>query len=431
MEIKNKDKSREIIKIGIQKHLSGVSLKEVRNIHEKFFKKNNLSVREKSFVKSLTMASIRNRGIIEHVISKHLKRPLPKKLPEIKAILIMGAAQVLFTRVENYAAVNTSVNFFEGRLRKWRPLANAILRKITREKNDKNKYSPILNIPSWIYKIWKIQFGENATNNIIEQISKEPFLDLKIKKDFYYWKKEIGGEEILNNTLRLKKTGEIKYIKGYEEGAWWVQNLAAQIPVMLLKNLKGEEVLDLCAAPGGKTAQLLNAGAKVSALDISDKKTKQIYMNIKRLRLEKNLTIITADLLKWDSKKKYNKIILDAPCSSTGTVRKNPDVLWNKKEEDINRLSKLQEKLLKKSITLLNKKGVLIYCNCSMQYEEGEKVIDHLLKSNNVKLYPIKQEELKNFPKKIFNKGLIRTLPYMYNNISELDGFFIARLIRT
>ena len=121
---------------------------------------------------------------------------------------------------------------------------------------------------------------------------------------------------------------------------------------------------------------------------------------------------------------------MDVPCSATGTARKNPDVLWNKKEEDIERLAKIQKKMLYKSITLLNQKGILIYCNCSLQYEEGEKVIDSLIKENKVKILPIKPEELKLFPKKIFNKGLIRTPPYMYNNVSGLDGFFIARLIK-
>ena len=137
--MKNKDKVREIVKIGIVKHLTGVSLKEITNMYDNLFLKNNLSVREKSFVKNLTMTSIRNRGIIENIIAKFLKRPLPKKLIEIKAILIMGVAQILFTRVENYAAVNTTVDFFYGRLAKWRALSNAILRNIIREQSNNKR----------------------------------------------------------------------------------------------------------------------------------------------------------------------------------------------------------------------------------------------------------------------------------------------------
>ena len=429
--MKNKDKSRTIVKIGIHKYLQGLTLKEIESIQDKYFKENNLDTRDKAFVKNLTLSSIRNRGILEDIITKYLDRPLPKKLTEIKAILIMGVAQILFTRTEDYAAVNTTVNFFEGRLKKWRALSNAILRKIIREENYKHKkYELRLNVPNWLYKVWKKQYGQKNTEKIINYIFKEPTLDLKIKRDFDFWKKKIGGEEVVYNTLRLNKSGNPKKISGYKEGAWWVQNVAAQIPVELMGNIKNEKVLDLCAGPGGKTAQLLSGGALVTALDISEKKIKKLNSNISRLNLGKNLTVISQDFLKWNSEKKYNKILLDAPCSATGTIRKNPDVLWNKNEKDIERLANTQKKLLDKAISKLSDKGILIYCNCSMQFEEGEKVIDFFIKKNKVKLLPIISEELKLFPKEIFKSGFIRTLPYMYNEFGGLDGFFIARFIK-
>ena len=429
--MKNKDKSRTIVKIGIHKYLQGLTLKEIESIQDKYFKENNLDTRDKAFVKNLTLSSIRNRGILEDIITKYLDRPLPKKLTEIKAILIMGVAQILFTRTEDYAAVNTTVNFFEGRLKKWRALSNAILRKIIREENYKHKkYELRLNVPNWLYKVWKKQYGQKNTEKIINYIFKEPTLDLKIKRDFDFWKKKIGGEEVVCNTLRLNKSGNPKKISGYKEGAWWVQNVAAQIPVELMGNIKNEKVLDLCAGPGGKTAQLLSGGALVTALDISEKKIKKLNSNISRLNLGKNLTVISQDFLKWNSEKKYNKILLDAPCSATGTIRKNPDVLWNKNEKDIERLANTQKKLLDKAISKLSDKGILIYCNCSMQFEEGEKVIDFFIKKNKVKLLPIIPEELKLFPKEIFKSGFIRTLPYMYNEFGGLDGFFIARFIK-
>ena len=430
--MKNKDKNREVIKLGIQKHLLGVTLKEIEVIQEEYFQTYNLEARDKAFIKNLTLSSIRNRGIIENVISKYLDRPLPKNLIEIKAILIMGVAQILFTRVEDYAAVDTTVNFFEGRLKKWRGLANAILRNIIREENYKsNNYDLRLNVPNWLYKVWIKQYGEKVTKKIINKIFKEPYLDLNIKKDFNYWKNEIKGKEMMKGTLRMQRSGDLKKIKGYKEGAWWVQNLGAQIPVKLLGKIKNENVLDLCAAPGGKTAQLLNEGAFVTALDVSEKKIKKLYANITRLQLEKNLTVLAKDFLKWNNKEKYNKILLDVPCSATGTIRKNPDVLWNKNEKDIDRLSKVQIKLLAKAIDTLSRNGVLIYSNCSMQFEEGENVIDFFIKKNKVKLLPIKAEELKLFPKDIFKNGLIRTLPYTYEQEDSLDGFFIARLIKT
>ncbi len=429
--MKNKDKSREITKIGIQKHLQGVTLKEIEVIQDEYFKENNLEPRDKAFIKNLTLSSIRNRGIIENVISKYLDRPLPKKLIAIKAILVMGIAQVLFTRVEDYAAVNTTVNFFEGRLKKWRGLANALLRNVIREEGYKSeKYDLRLNVPNWIYKVWIKQYGEKDTKKIINKIFKEPYLDLNIKKDFNYWKNEIKGKEVMKGTLRLQRSGDIKKIKGYKEGAWWVQNLGAQIPVKLLGKIRNENVLDICAAPGGKTAQLLNAGAFVTAVDVSEKKINKLSINITRLQLEKNLTVLAKDFLKWNNKEKYNKILLDVPCSATGTIRKNPDVLWNKSEKDIDKLSKIQIKLLSKAINTLSRNGVLIYSNCSMQFEEGENVIDFFIKKKIVKLLPIKAEELKLFPKDIFKNGFIRTLPYTYEQEDGLDGFFIARLIK-
>ena len=189
--MKNKDKSRTIVKISIHKHFQGLTLKEIEAIQDEYFKENNLDARDKAFVKNLTLTSIRNRGILENVIAKYLDRPLPKKLTEIKAILIMGVAQILFTRTEDYAAVNTTVNFFEGRLKKWRGLSNAILRKIIREENYKNKkYELRLNVPNWLYKVWKKQYGQKNTEKIIGYIFKESTLDLKIKKDFDFWKKK-------------------------------------------------------------------------------------------------------------------------------------------------------------------------------------------------------------------------------------------------
>ena len=199
---------------------------------------------------------------------------------------------------------------------------------------------------------------------------------------------------------------------------------------MLFKNIKNKEVFDLCAAPGGKTAQLLNQGAKVKAIDVSKKKITLLFNNIKRLNLSDNLNIINKDIRDWEPIKKTNYLLLDVPCSATGTVRKNPDVIWNKKQEDIVRLSIIQKELLKKAINMVNKNGIIIYCNCSMQKEEGEEVIDYILKRKKVILDPISNKEIPNYPKDIINNGLIRTFPYMFEEKGGMDGFFVARLIK-
>ena len=429
--MKNKDKSRELAKQAIHMHLNGLTLKEVDTYCIQQFNKLNFDIRDKAFVKNLIMVSIRNRGTIEFILNKYLARPLPKNKIIIKAILIMGIAQIIYLRTENYAAVNSSVNFFTGPLKKWRSLSNAILRKITlKEEKNKNFYEKKINIPSWLYENWIKQHGDKKTEKIIKSIMIEPYIDLKIKKDFDLWKNKIKGLNIFNNTIRVNKIGDLINLAGYSEGAWWVQNIASQLPVMLFKNIKNKEVFDLCAAPGGKTAQLLNQGAKVKAIDVSKKKITLLLNNIKRLNLSDNLNIINKDIRDWEPINKTNYLLLDVPCSATGTVRKNPDVIWNKKQEDIIRLSIIQKELLEKAINMVEKDGIIIYCNCSMQKEEGEGVIDYILKGKKVILDPISDKEISNYPKNIINNGLIRTFPYMLEEKGGMDGFFVARLIK-
>ena len=429
--MKNKDKSRELVKQGIHMHLNGLTLKEVDTYCIQQYNKLNFDIRDKAFVKNLIMVSIRNRGTIEFILNKYLARPLPKNKTIIKAILIMGIAQIIYLRTENYAAVNSSVNFFTGPLKKWRSLANAILRKITLKEGEyKNFYEKKINIPSWLYENWIKQYGDKKTEKIIKSIMIEPYIDLKIKKDFNLWKDKIKGLNIFNNTIRVNKIGDLTKLAGYKEGAWWVQNIASQLPVMLFKNIKNKEVIDLCAAPGGKTAQLLNQGAKVIALDVSKKKITLLFNNIKRLNLSDNLKILNKDIRDWQPINKTDYLLLDVPCSATGTVRKNPDVIWNKKQEDIIRLSIIQKELLEKAINMVKKDGIIIYCNCSMQKEEGEGVIDYILKGKKVILDPISDKEIPNYPKNIINNGLIRTFPYMFEEKGGMDGFFVARLIK-
>jgi 16S rRNA (cytosine967-C5)-methyltransferase len=429
--MKNKDKSRELVKQGIHMHLKGLTLKEVDTYCTQQFNKLNFDIRDKAFVKNLIMVSIRNRGTIEFILNKYLARPLPKNKIIIKAILIMGIAQIIYLRTENYAAVNSSVNFFTGPLKKWRSLANAILRKITlKERKGGEFYEKKTNIPTWLYENWIKQYGDKKTEKIIKSIMIEPYIDLKIKKDFDLWKNKIKGLNIFNNTIRVNKIGDLINLAGYSEGAWWVQNIASQLPVMLFKNIKNKEVIDLCAAPGGKTAQLLNQGAKVKAIEVSKKKITLLFNNIKRLNLSDNLNIINKDIRNWEPINKTNYLLLDVPCSATGTVRKNPDVIWNKKQEDIIRLSIIQKELLEKAINMVKKDGIIIYCNCSMQKEEGEGVIDYILKGKKVILDPISDKEIPNYPKNIINNGLIRTFPYMFEKKGGMDGFFVARLIK-
>ena len=426
--MKIKDKARTIIIKGLTLHLKGTPLKRINSFYNLNFKKYLLDQKDISFVNFLTNVCIRNRGVIEAVLNKYIKKKLPISGISAKAGIILGVAQILFSKVPPHAAVNSTVNLYVGDLQKWRKLANAVLRKILREEVylKKIREDLSLTVPSWLYKDWQQQFGKKNTIKILKIYQQEPRLDIIVKNKIDLWQKKLNGVRLGNSTIRIKHKGKIENLKGYKEGHWWVQDIAAQIPVLLMGNIKNRNIFDLCAAPGGKTAQMLNAGALVTALDISKERVLQLSNNIKRIGLSKNLKLKVKDVMQYNPNSKADIVLLDAPCSGTGTFRKNPDVVWIKNKKSVIQNASKQKKLLLKALSFLKKNGFLIYSNCSLQYEEGENLINDLCEKKIIYIDKISRTELIDYPKEIFNKGLIRTLPYMYNN--GMDGFFVARV---
>ena len=425
-----KNKSRELIFQGLTMHLNGYSLKKIYKKYDSSYLNDKFSKQDIAFVKFITIEAISNRGIIEIVLKKYLSRPLPKKLLQIKAAMMLGITQILFSKVESYACVSTTVNLFNGKIFKWRGLANAILRKIVQNKEEllllKNKV--FLNFPKWLLEKWFSQYGSTVTKKIIESFNTGSAIDIKFKSSKLNYYSNIKGFDLKNNTIRISNLGAIKNLKGYNEGDWWVQDIAAQLPVLCLGDVKNKTVIDLCAAPGGKTCQLLDLGAKVIAIDKSKERIKLLNDNVTRLNLKKNLTIVCEDILTYRPKIKASLILLDVPCTSTGTIRKNPDIVWHKKKDGLEKIVKTQKQLLNVAIKMLEDNGILIYSNCSMEFEEGENIIYDIIKTNLVKLENIEKKEIMNFPQEAFIKGVIRTLPYMYEKYGGMDGFFIARL---
>ncbi len=430
--MKKPNKSRELILEGITMHLKCISLTEIKKLYDERFKAYELSRRDKKLVKFLTYAIIRNRGVIENILSSLLIRKLPSKRLEIKAGLMIGISQILFTRIENYAAVSSSVDLFEKKLLKWRSLANALLRKVSKNSKKNSEYlaNSEIYVPNWINLSWKKQFGNTTYLAIVKTLKTIPDIDLRIKDEteIKVISEKLNAKILSSKSIRIKKSGLIKHLDGYEAGKWWVQDIAAQLPVMALGKIEGKSVIELCAAPGGKTAQLLDMGASVLAVDISKRKVKKLINNIARINLSKNLKVLSEDARKWMPEKKSDMVLLDVPCSATGTIRKNPDVIWNRQEKDISNLVKRQKQLLENAIKMTNKNGIIVYSNCSIQFEEGEKIIADFLKNKKVVLDDLKSEEILDYPKEIFKKGYIRTLPIYYKNFGEMDGFFIARL---
>ena len=337
---------------------------------------SKLTSEDKSFCRLLVSTTLRNLTSIDSLLKKFLSKPLDKTPLKVLMILRINIAQSFFLKTPDHAVVNTSVELCG---KKWKGLINGVSREILRNKTKANKYLDDSNkVPNWLLNRWKKDWKKNYSNIISGHLVLNPPIDIHVKNNTDQWAKKLSGKKIGNNSIRLYRSGLISKLDGYEEGEWWVQDYSSQIPVALLNIKDKDEVLDLCAAPGGKTAQLISLGAKVTSVDDNKKRILRLEQNLKRLNY--NASIKNEDIKNFSSDKSWSKIILDAPCSSTGTLRKNPEIMYQKKEEDIFSLAKLQSDLLDASWRLLKKDGILVYCTCSLEKEEGEYQIENFIK---------------------------------------------------
>lgn len=387
-----------------------------------------LSGPDRAFAQLITKTTIRRLGQINALIDELLQRPLPAEATRAKNILRMGIAQLIWLETPPHAAVNESVNLSKSRgSESYSGLINAVLKKVDQqgrtitEKQDAAK----LNTPGWLWDSWVKTYGEDTTRKIAATHMSEPALDITVKKKPEQWASVLDATALITGSLRLKEKGNITKLDGFEEGAWWVQDAAASIPVQLLVDVADKNVLDLCAAPGGKTAQLAAAGANVTAVDISASRMRILQSNLDRLKLK--ATCITADIGKWKPDNTPDAILLDAPCSATGTLRRHPDVAWNKQPSDITRLCATQEKLLNHALDMLKPGGKLVYAVCSLQPEEGEQQIASALKKRDDIIFTPAPDRFKAFRAA---KGEIRTLPCHMAESGGMDGFYAALLTK-
>ena len=380
---------------------------------------------DKAFVYMLTSSVLRFLTQIDFTLDKLLKKSI-KKLPDNpKMSLRIGLAQLFILKTPKHAAVSTSVDITKS---KWKGLVNAILRQIIREENNYKKvFEDAPKLPNWLLKRWKKNWP-NDYLKIIECIQEiNPHIDVAVKKDIKKWKNKLGADLLPNNILRLNQGGLINEKEGYDQGEWWIQDYSSQIAIKSFSIKKNDEILDLCAAPGGKTAQMLALGAKVLSIDQNKKRIAKFKENMNRLKFKTE--IIETDILKFETKKRWNKILLDVPCSSTGIIRKNPDILYSKEEGVINNLISIQKELLQKSWSLLNTGGQLLYCNCSLETEEGELQIKKFLENNpDAKINKISSDGLDDINKSLKKEGWLRILPNDSKKVKNIDGFFIACL---
>ena len=384
-----------------------------------------LSNKDKAFIYLLSSSVLRYLTQIDSTIDHLLKEPIKKLPSNPKMALRIGVAQIFILETPTHAAVNTSV---DSATVKWRALVNAVMRNVAREEEKyKNIFNDSPKVPKWLLDRWKKNWPNDYLNFIecIQDI--HPHIDIAVKSNISKWQIELNAELMPNNVLRLRETGLIADKKGYDEGEWWVQDYSSQLPVKCLNIKENDEILDLCAAPGGKTAQMISLGAKVHSIDLNKTRIKRFKENMKRLKL--NTVIENIDILTYETERKWNKILLDVPCSSTGTIRKNPDILYSKNEKSVSNLIDLQKKLLEKSWSLLSKGGQLIYCNCSLEKEEGEvQIMKFLQKHKDCKIDKISSDLIDDIEYSVTDEGWLRILPNGKESVKNRDGFFIASL---
>ena len=398
----------------------------------------SLDSRDQSFVKMLVLTFLRRNGEIDKIIKEFLKKPLNKKVHEIKNIIRIGITQILFLDVKDYSAVDTCVEISKKIMPGMAALVNAVLRKVSKNKNNIiNNLNTLDNLPEWI-KIKLIQnFGLEATKKIADKIIETPYLDIKIKKNVFKkkeWDSLLKGFNIYGETIRKKSYGKVDFLPFYDDGHWWVQNLAASLPVEILNYLSSinnyldKQILEIGSAPGGKTLQLCENNFNVTALDISEKRIKLLNENLKRTGFKAN--IINKDVLEWKSKKKFCFALIDAPCSASGLLSRKPEILINGKDKNIKNLVIKQKKILSKTASFLSAGGFMIYSVCSLIKEEAENQISSfLIKNKNFKLLKINKNMLGDIDC-YYRNGMIYCTPICMREKGGLDGFFIACLKR-
>jgi 16S rRNA (cytosine967-C5)-methyltransferase len=391
-----------------------------------------LSLRDRAFARLLVATVLRRLGQIDSLIADCLANPLPPRAAQVHDILRLGIAQLLFLHTPPHAAVATSVDLAQSRgFLAHKGLVNAVLRRLSVEGADRvsRHDAAALNTPSWLWQSWTRHYGEEVARAIAVAHLREAPLDLTPRANADGWCESLAATVLPTGTLRRPGGGAVATLPGYSEGAWWVQDAAAALPARLFGDVAGLNVVDLCAAPGGKTAQLADAGAFVTAIDRSSRRLERLVANMKRLSLP--AATIAADALTWRPDHPVDAVLLDAPCSATGAIRRHPDVPHLKRPADVARLATIQDRLLRAALEMLRPGGMLVYCTCSLEAEEGPQRIDGLLRSGApIERRPVSAAELDAPAEWITRDGDLRTLPFHLAEYDGIDGFYAARLVK-
>lgn len=392
-----------------------------------------LEPRDRAFARLLAATTLRRLGQIDALLKRCLDRPLPAQGAAAQDALRLGACQLLFLATPAHAAVAETMAILPPSAGPYRGLVNAVLRRLAREGASVLQGIPEIptDTPAWLWQSWVAAYGETTARAVAAQHLIEPPLDLTVRNpaELAQWAERLGAEPLPNGSLRLREAGAVEALPGFGDGAWWVQDAAATFPARLLGEVTGKHVIDLCAAPGGKTLQLAAAGARVTALDRSTARLKRVAENLSRTGLEADC--IAGDAAEWRPQEPVDAVLLDAPCSATGTIRRHPDLPWIKRPEEIADLPALQRRLLEAAIAMTKPGGSVVYAVCSLEPAEGEELVaECLAEGAPVERVAIRAAEIGAPPEAVTALGELRTLPCHWADKGGMDGFYAVRLRR-
>ena len=387
----------------------------------------NLSTADRARSQRLLLNTLRSLERADALIL-----PFLEKRPKLKILNVLRLATVeIMENGHAHGIVNEYVSIIgrNKKLKNYKGLVNAVLRKVSNSDRSIWNKLDIPKLPKWLRMILLDSYGISVTQKIEKQHLERPPIDITIKnpKLMEHFSIELKGKQICKHSLRLKNAGQISTLPGFNAGDWWVQDFSASIPVCLFKEIQGKSALDLCAAPGGKTMQLSAGGAYVTAVDISDVRVSKLKENLSRTSLD--ATIIISDLFKI--KECFEVIILDAPCTASGTIRRHPDLPYVKSQADLNKLFRLQYRMLEHAVSLMTVTSQLVYCTCSLLPQEGEYQVVKLLNNfHELRVDNYLPQDLVFLESYRTEEGGLRLLPNHLADKGGIDGFYIAKLVK-